>query len=99
MPPDPRDLDPVFASQVRLGAVAVLAARGSATFPELKDLLGVTAGNLSVHLTKLEEAGYVATAKDFDGKKPRTTVELTKAGRRAFLAHVDILARFARGSR
>jgi DNA-binding MarR family transcriptional regulator len=93
---EPARFDPVLLSQVRLGVVSVLVARKSATFPELKALLGVTQGNLTVHLRKLEDAEYVAIEKEFVDRKPRTTVTLTRAGRRAFLAHVEMLERIAR---
>lgn len=96
MDPDPASFDPILLSQVRLGVVSVLMTRGSATFPELRDLLELTQGNLSVHLRKLEEAGYVGIAKDFVDRKPRTTATLTRRGRSAFLAHVETLARIAR---
>lgn len=85
------DFDPVLLSRARLGVVTVLLTRASATFPDLKDLLGLTQGNLGVHLRKLEEAGYVSVKKAFVQRKPRTTVRLTAKGRRAFLAHVEKL--------
>jgi len=88
--------DPVLLSQARLGIITVLMTRPAATFPELKDLLGLTQGNLGVHLQKLEEAGYVAVRKEFVKRKPRTTARITPRGRTAFLAHVDELARVAR---
>jgi DNA-binding MarR family transcriptional regulator len=80
--------DEAFLSQVRLGIVAVLLVRKEATFTEVKDLLGVTQGNLGMHLQRLEDAGYVAVEKTFVGRKPRTTCRLTRAGRDAFLRHV-----------
>ncbi len=87
------EFDPLFLSQVRLGIVAVLLQRGAATFPELKDLLGVTQGNLGIHLRKLEEGGYVAVEKEFVDRRPRTTARLTRAGRDAFRRHVERLSR------
>ena len=69
--------DPVLLSQVRLGIVTVLITRKDATFSDLKSLLGLTQGNLGIHLQKLEEAGYVATKKAFVKRKPRTTVRIT----------------------
>jgi DNA-binding MarR family transcriptional regulator len=60
-------------------------------FLRLKAILGVTDGNLGTHLAALEKAGYVEIAKDFIGKKPRTRVSMSKAGRRAFEAHVAYL--------
>jgi len=90
------DFDPVLLSRARLGIVTVLMTRRSATFPDLKDLLGLTQGNLGVHLRKLEDAGYVSVKKEFVQLKPRTTAKLTAKGRRAFLAHVRKLERIAR---
>jgi DNA-binding MarR family transcriptional regulator len=91
------DFDDVLLSRVRLGIVTVLISRPEgATFPDLKDLLGTTQGNLGVHLQKLEEEGYVTVKKDFVRRKPRTTARLTGKGRAAFLAHVEHLARIAR---
>ncbi len=91
------DFDPLLMSRVRLGIVAVLVERDAATFPDLKAVLGVTQGNLGVHLRKLEEAGYVAVEKEFADRKPRTTARLTTVGRTAFLTHVERLGRIARG--
>jgi DNA-binding MarR family transcriptional regulator len=60
-------------------------------FPRLRALVGATDGNLGSHLTTLEKAGYVATTKDFVGRKPRTRVAITPAGARAFRDHVAYL--------
>ena len=60
-------------------------------FVELKKLLDATDGNLATHLAALEDAGYVEVQKEFVGKKPRTRVALTSAGRKAFAAHVSYL--------
>jgi DNA-binding MarR family transcriptional regulator len=78
----------------RLKIMATLnALRGAAKleFTELRKLLGVTDGNLGTHLVTLENAGYVEIEKSFVGKKPRTRVSMTRAGRRAFDAHVRYL--------
>ncbi len=78
----------------RLKIMATLnALRGAAKleFTELRKLLDVTDGNLGTHLVTLENAGYVAIEKTFVGKKPRTRVSLTRAGRRAFDSHVQYL--------
>lgn len=77
-------LDDVIHGRVRLGIVAYLASAEVADFTELKDVLEVTQGNLSIHLRKLEEAGYVAIDKSFVGRKPLTRVRLTDTGRAAF---------------
>ena len=78
----------------RLRIMATLnALHGGARleFTELRKLLGVTDGNLGTHLVTLENAGYVEIEKTFVGKKPRTRVSLTRAGRRAFETHVQYL--------
>ena len=77
------DFDPVLHQRVRLGIVSALAAGGRTTFNDLTD------GNLSVHARKLEEAGYVACHKFFDGRTPRTEYSLTDAGRRALERYLD----------
>ncbi|NUR86616.1 MAG: transcriptional regulator [Nonomuraea sp.] len=81
------ELDPVIHAQARLRVVATLNTLGEGdriAFPGLKDVLGMTAGNLSVHLTKLEEAGYVEITKTHKGRTPVTYVALTRRGRLAF---------------
>jgi DNA-binding MarR family transcriptional regulator len=84
-------LDPLLHERGRLAIVSVLAAADSLTFTELRDALGMTDGNLSVHLQKLEEKGYVGTDKRFVGRRPQTTCRLTKAGREAFARYLDHL--------
>ena len=78
----------------RLKIMATLNAMRGGTkleFTELRKLLDVTDGNLGTHLTTLENAGYVEIEKAFVGKKPRTRVSMTRAGRRAFDTHVQYL--------
>ena len=88
------DLDAVIHERARLAIVSALATGDGRTHTELRDLLGLTDGNVSVHARKLEEAGYVSCAKEFAGRTPRTTYRLTALGRRAFdryLAHLEQL--------
>lgn len=89
------DFDPLLLSQVRLGIVSVLLARTDATFSDLKQLLGLTQGNLGVHLRKLEDAGYVKVRKRFVGRKPETRAGLTAKGRTAFRQHLARLEALA----
>lgn len=84
-------LDDVIHGRVRLGVVAYLASAEVAEFTELKTLLEVTQGNLSIHLRKLEEAGYVAIDKSFVGRKPLTRVRLTETGRAAFARYLKAM--------
>ncbi len=87
------DIDEVIHGRVRLGIMAFLSSAGSADFNEIKRRLQTTDGNLSVHLRKLEEAGYVAVDKSFVGRKPLTRVSLSTAGRTAFVAYLDAMGR------
>ena len=86
------DLDRVIHERVRLGIVSALAVNTVLTFNELKDLLGLTDGNLSVHARRLEEAGYVECVKTFANRMPRTEYRLTPDGRRALERHLEHLA-------
>ena len=70
-------LDKLIHERLRLGILSALSVNPSLTFNELKKLLDTTDGNLSVHARKLEEAGYVAVAKSFQGRLPRTEYRLT----------------------
>lgn len=88
------ELDPVIHSQARLRIMTTLCALPAGdrlTFPRLQSLLDATAGNLSTHLRRLEDAGYVVVTKGFAGRVPRTEVEATTAGRRAFEDYVAAL--------
>jgi DNA-binding MarR family transcriptional regulator len=90
----PVGLDPVIHAQARLRVTATLAALGPGdrlTFPRLQQLLDMTAGNLSTHLRKLEEAGYVAVTKAHERRTPVTSVALTPVGQRAFEQYRDAL--------
>jgi DNA-binding MarR family transcriptional regulator len=84
-------LDDVIHGRLRLGIMAYLSGAGSADFNELKARLQASDGNLSVHLRKLEEAGYVAIDKSFHQRKPLTRVTITDAGRTAFVAYLDAI--------
>ncbi len=92
-------LDRVIHERVRLGIVSALAVNRTLSFNELKELLEVTDGNLSVHARRLEEAGYVECLKSFAGRTPRTEYRLTPAGREAlerYLSHMEALIRATR---
>jgi DNA-binding MarR family transcriptional regulator len=94
MPPfDIGKLDDDIHGRVRLGIMAYLADAEVADFTELKTLLEVTQGNLSVHLRKLEEAGYIAVDKSFVDRKPLTRVRMTPEGRKAFAAYLDAISK------
>jgi DNA-binding HxlR family transcriptional regulator len=94
------DLDRLIHERMRLGIVSALAVNDALSFNDLKKLLGTSDGNLSVHALKLEDAGYIATTKGFDGRIPRTEYRLTQAGRAAldrYLDHMEALIRVTRG--
>jgi DNA-binding MarR family transcriptional regulator len=91
MNPSFAPLDPVIHAPVRLAVLSILASAQEADFVYLKTAAGTTDGNLSVHLTKLEEAGYIVIRKSFKGRKPSTTCALTEAGRTAFLSYLKSL--------
>jgi DNA-binding transcriptional ArsR family regulator len=88
------ELDPVIHAQARLrimAALSTLGAEGSISFPRLQELLDMTAGNLSTHLRKLEDAEYVDITKAHKGRTPVTYLGLSKRGRRAFEDYMDTL--------
>jgi len=84
-------IDEVIHGRMRLGIMVYLADAEAADFTELKSALEATQGNLSVHIKKLEEAGYVSVAKSFKDNKPLTRVAITPQGRAAFTAYLDAL--------
>ncbi len=86
-------IDEVIHGRMRLGIMAYLAGAEVADFNELKAALDATQGNLSVHLRKLEDAGYVAIDKSFLNRKPLTRARLTPAGRKAFAAYLEAIAK------
>ena len=94
-----QDLDPVLHERGRLAIVSVLAAADHLTFTEVRDALEMTDGNLSVHLQKLEEKGYVAIDKQFVGRRPQTSCRLTRVGRHAFTRYLDRLEAIVRKGR
>lgn len=93
-------LDPVIHAQARLRVMTVLAsvAEGDRlAFPRVQELLDMTAGNLSTHLRKLEDAGYVDLVKAHRGRTPVTWVALSRRGRRAYEEYVDTLRAYLDG--
>ena len=83
------NLDRLIHERTRLAIVSALAVNASLTFNDLKQLLRVTDGNLSVHARKLEDAGYVGCTKSFSGRVPKTEYRLLPAGRRALEKYLD----------
>lgn len=97
MPNEFRDLaglDRIIHEPARLALVAILSVVESADFIYLQHETGLTKGNLSSHLTKLEEAGYVSIEKTYRGRVPLTLVRLTKAGAAAYKTYRSEFKRF-----
>jgi DNA-binding MarR family transcriptional regulator len=97
--PPASGLDRLIHERTRLAIVSALAVNESLTFSELKQLLGASDGNLSVHARKLEDAGYIACTKSFANRLPKTEYRLTASGRRAlekYLDHMEALIRATR---
>ena len=95
-------LDRLIHERIRLGIVSALAVNDTLSFNDLKKLLRTTDGNLSVHARKLEDAGYIACTKSFEGRVPRTEFRITATGRRVlekYLAHMEALIRATREPR
>ena len=89
-----KELDPLLHSQLRLAIMSLLIGLESAEFTFIKEKTNSTAGNLSVQLDKLSEAGYLAIDKSFKGKKPLTTCRITKKGNKAFDDYVTVLKQY-----
>jgi len=93
-------LDRLIHERMRLGIVSALAVNDALSFNDLKRLLGTTDGNVSVHASRLEEAGYITSTKYFEGRIPKTDYRLTDAGRQAldhYLDHMEALIHATRG--
>jgi DNA-binding MarR family transcriptional regulator len=96
---DHNAIDELLQSRVRLAVVAYLASAGEADFTVIRDTIRTTDGNASVHLRKLEDAGYVAAQKRFVERKPQTRYALTERGRQALLDYVAHLESLLPGAR
>jgi DNA-binding MarR family transcriptional regulator len=95
------ELDRLIHERVRLGIVSSLAVNGSLTFTDLRDLLGITDGNLKSHASKLEDAGYITRSKSFKGRTQKTEYELTATGRNeleSYLGHMEAIIQATRHS-
>lgn len=86
-----RELDPLLHSQLRLAVVSILMSIEEADFVYLKEQTKSTAGNLSIQLDKLSEAGYIKTNRVLDGKRTRTICRITEKGRLAFEDYIEVL--------
>jgi DNA-binding transcriptional ArsR family regulator len=82
-------LDRLIYERVRLGIMSALATNEELTFNELKALFDVSDGNLGAHARKLEEAGYIACAKSFEARRPKSRYRITHVGRKALLRYLE----------
>lgn len=89
-----KELDPLLHSQLRLAIMSLLISLEKAEFTFLKEKTGSSAGNLSVQLDKLSEAGYITVEKSFKGKKPLTTCRIATKGLKAFEDYVNTLKQY-----
>lgn len=83
-----KELDPVLHSQLRLAVISLLMSAESAEFTFIREQTGSTAGNLSVQITRLKEAGYIEVSKKFSNNYPQTLCRITKLGRERFIEYV-----------
>jgi DNA-binding HxlR family transcriptional regulator len=90
------NLNKVFDSRIRLGIMSAVLINAEVNFNDLKELIEVTDGNLASHLKTLEESGFLKVHKGFIGRKTNTTYSVTKAGEKAFKAHLDALEKIIR---
>jgi DNA-binding MarR family transcriptional regulator len=95
----PLTLDRIIHGPLRLGIVVTLATAERRAFTELRDALGATDGNLNASLQKLEQAGYVASAKKTEGRVAVTEYQLTRAGQKALAGYLEQLARIVAPAR
>lgn len=85
------NINKAFDHRIRLGIMSVLMVNEYADFKTLKELLGVTDGNLASHTKALEKEAYILVEKSFIGRKPNTRYSVTKKGREAFTKHVEAI--------
>jgi DNA-binding MarR family transcriptional regulator len=83
----------------RLPIMSLLAASPELSFTELRDTLGMTDGNLSIHIKTLQEAGFVSVTKSYRNQRPLTTCSLTPEGRKAFTQYIDLLEQIVKQAR
>ena len=85
------DLDPILHSQLRLAVISLLINTEDAEFTYIREQTGATAGNLSIQITKLKEAGYIEVTKKFRNNYPQTLCSITSLGRKKFSEYVNSL--------
>ena len=90
-------LNKIFESRIRLGVMSILMVNDEINFNDLKQILGVTDGNLATHLVNLEENGFIKVHKGFIGRKTNTTYLITRPGEKAFNEHITALENMIKG--
>jgi DNA-binding MarR family transcriptional regulator len=98
-PAEALELDRVIHERVRLGIVSLLAVHGTLFFTDIRDLLGITDGNLITHTRRLEEAGYLLSSKSGEGRSSTTSFALTDTGRRELQGYLDHMEAIIRATR
>ena len=96
---DYREIDSIIHAPVRLGIMSMLVSVGALDFNSISEQLELSDGNLSTHLRKLEESGYIECRKSFLNRKPRSTYRVLPKGRAAFERYVNILEKIALADR
>jgi len=91
---DYQQLDDIIHSRIRLAIMSILVTVDQADFVFLRKQVNTTDGNLSIHLRKLEAAGYVSVTKTFEDRKPISYYQITPKGRKAFKLYVERLEKF-----
>ncbi|HUX56060.1 MAG TPA: transcriptional regulator [Bacteroidales bacterium] len=86
-----KDLDPLLHSQLRLAVISLLVSTEVAEFTYIREQTGATAGNLSIQITKLKEAGYIEVTKKFRNNYPQTLCKITLLGREKFSGYINAL--------
>ncbi len=86
-----KDLDKAFENRVRLQIMSVLMIHDKYEFVQMKDLIGLTDGNLATHLKKLEASGYIEVIKGYKGRKPQTLYSATTLGKKSFNKHLKAM--------
>lgn len=93
------NLNKTFDSRIRLGIMSALMVNAEVNFNELKELMNITDGNLASHLKTLEENSIIKVQKGFIGRKTNTTYAVTKAGEKAFKAHIVALEKMIKSTK
>ncbi len=91
-------INKAFDNRIRLGIMSVLVVNDALDFNHIKDLLGITDGNLASHAKSLEKLEYIEITKQFIGKKPNTTYKATELGKKAFQEHIEALEKIIKSS-